>query len=295
MKIRYLKKPILALLAVSFVLSGTPFLAMAQTLNTGGNPEVLVCDVLTSIGLGCGVSQPAPSTAEHPSADIDSPLSPVPNGTAAQRDSVQPWQQDGSLQASIANVTVKRSASKDEVMLVKVPAYGVVRPTLGLETNDAIFEIIRGQKHFIPTVDVFFDYGFDLAAVQSVTHNDLELFPRTKLVNVYKGGKNIHYITETHMIRLVPDNFVFDSYGDRKEDIITISKKEFNFYPRNQYVFLQNSLDAVSVEIFQISDNGTKRYVVPQVVKRLRITQNQVAPINRAQFEAYDYGTPIIF
>jgi len=269
------------------VLSGTPFLAMAQTLNMGGSPEVRVCETLRSLGLGCDASQPS-TTPTNSQTNNTQPV-------ATPEQSNQQVNTGSNLQASIANVTVQRTTSNDSVILVKVPAINGLKPTLGLSTNDSIFEIIKGQKHFIPTIDVFFDYGFDLAAVQSVTHNDLELFPRTKLVNVHKGGKNIHYITETNMIRLVPDNFVFDSYGDRKEDIITISKKEFNFYPRNQYVFLQNSLDAVSVDIFQISDNGTKRYVVPQVVKRLRITQNQVAPINKAQFEAYDYGTPIIF
>ncbi len=117
------------------------------------------------------------------------------------------------------------------------------------------------------------------------------MFPRAKLVKV-KNNKRIHYITEGSMIRLIPGGNIFDSYGDREEDIITISNKEFNFYPRNQYIFMENPL---STDIFQVSDDGSKRYVVPQVVKRLRITSDQVAPVNKAQFNAYEYGAPIIF
>ena len=94
------------------------------------------------------------------------------------------------------------------------------------------------------------------------------------------------------MIRLIPNKNVFESYGDREEDIITISKKEFNFYPRNQYVFLENPLNAA---IYQIVDNGTKRYVVPQVMKRLRMKQEQIAPINQIQLDVYQNSQPIIF
>jgi len=286
----YFKKPVLVffIFAIIFAFSGTPVFA-ATSLDINGNPEVLVCDVLGSLGLDCGAPSPsvAPVNGQANNTNTQPVATPEP-----QRQTNQQANIGNALQASIANVTVKRNASKDEVMLVRISAVGTVRPTLGLETNDAIFEIIRGQKHFIPTIDIFFDYGFNLAAVQSVTNKDLEPFPRTKVVNIYKSGKNIHYITEGHMIRMIPNKDVFASYGDREEDVITISKKEFNFYPRNQYVFVENPL---ARDIFQVSDDGTKRYVVPQVVKRLRITPDQVAPVNKEQFDAYNYGVPIIF
>lgn len=260
----YPKKLILGLVVFSLVFASFP--AKAQVVYShGGDLNSFVCDILGSIGLGCGVSK---------------------------NSSYQSKQQNSNLQASVYNVTVRRTSSDDEVILVKVPAVNGIKPTLGLNTNEAIFEIIRGQKHFIPAMDIFFDYGFDLSAVQSITHKDLKSFPRAKLVNVFGDKKSDYYITEGHMIRLIPNENIFESYGDRREDVITISKKEFNFYPRNQYVFIENPL---SNHVFQISGDGVKRYVVPQVVKRLRITQEQVAPINNAQFNAYSYGQPIMF
>lgn len=287
---QYLKRVVLGSLVLIFAFSGTPLFA-ATSLDTNGNPEVLVCNALKSIGLGCGAPQlsetPVNGQQQTSTENQESLTSQSRSGGGETGTNIS-----NNLQASIANIAVQRTASDDDVILVKVPAINGVKPTLGLNTNDAIFEIIKGQKHFIPTADIFFDYGFDLAAVQSISHKDLELFPRTKLVNIYKGGKNIHYITESRMIRLIPNERVFDSYGDRKEDVVTISKKEFNFYPRNQYVFMENPLTG---DIFQVSDDGTKRYVVPQVIKRLRITSDQVAPINKEQFDAYNYGSPIIF
>ncbi len=125
----HLKRAFLSILVLIFAFSGIP--VFAATLDTGGDPQALVCYVLASIGLGC--DSPPPTGFENSS------------------------KQSNSLQASISNVTVKRNASNDEVILIKVPAGGDIRPTIGLSTNEAIFEIIKGQKHFIPTVDIFFD------------------------------------------------------------------------------------------------------------------------------------------
>lgn len=251
----------------------------------GGDLNSFVCGALSTIGLGCGAPRPA-ADVEPQRVERQEPVS------ASQRQGNFGSGASNNLQASIANVTVDRKFSNDDVILVKVPAANGYKQTLGLNTNEAIFEIIRGQKHFIPTVDIFFDYGFDFSAVQSVTHKDLEQFPKAKLADVHKNGKGRYYITEGNMIRLIPNKRVFESYGDREEDVITISKKEFNFYPRNQYVFLENPLSA---DVYQIVDDGTKRYVVSQVMKRLRIEQYQIAPINKQQFDAYSNGQPIIF
>lgn len=255
---------------------------------SGGDLNSFVCGALSSIGMGCGSPQ------QRAGRTYNSNQAPVaePTRTVQQEQPKTQSNTDNSLQASIANVTTKRTASDDEVILVKVPATNGYKQTLGLKTNESIYEIIRGQKHFIPTADIFFDYGFDLNAVQSVTHKDLEPFPRTKLVKADGDKKKTYYITEGHMIRLIPNKRVFESYGDREEDVITISKKEFNFYPRNQYVFLENPLSA---DMFQIVNDGSKRFVVPQVAKRLRIKQDQVTPINKAQLDAYTNGEPVIF
>lgn len=269
----------------------------AGSLNTiiygnGGDLNSFVCDTLASIGLGCGAPQRT-ATPVYGQSNTQSAVAPAPATRSTPQEQLrQQVNTSNNLQASIANVTVKRTASDDEVILVKVPVANGIKRTLGLNTNDAIFEIIRGQKHFIPTVDIFFDYGFDLTAVQSVTHKDLEPFPRAKLTKVQGDSKKTYYITEGYMIRLIPNKRVFESYGDREEDMITISKKEFNFYPRNQFVFLENPLNAY---VYQIVNDGTKRYVVPQVTKRLRIEQYQIAPINKQQLDVYSNGVPIIF
>src|SRR5206468_2532345 len=98
-----------------------------------------------------------------------------------------------------------------------------------------------------------------------------------------KGSNQIYYLTEGGMIRPIPSQSVFDSYGDRKEDVIAISTKEFNYYPENQYVFLETPLNR---DVFQLT-NGGKRYLTPMAVSRLHISADQIAPINQTELNTY--------
>ncbi len=93
------------------------------------------------------------------------------------------------------------------------------------------------------------------------------------------------------MLSLSPDCKVSQSYGDRDEDIIVISKKEFNFYPQNQFVFLWGSLYK---DVFQIV-NGKKRYVTPMAVERMNIRSDDIAPVNETELTYYKMGSPIVF
>lgn len=282
-------------------LSSRSGISGAVSYGNGGDLTSFVCDALGSVGFGCGRPEKKQSPVRNQLGDQLAAITPsssvnqrqVDTGSSAGSRSESEARPTGAaLQASIANVTVKRTVSDDQVILVKVPAKGNIKATLGLKTNDAIFEIIKGQKHFIPTVDIFFDYGFDLNSVQEVTHKDLEQFPRARLADVYDDGKKTYYITEGYMIRMIPDKKVFESYGDRGDDVITISKKEFNFYPRNQYVFLEGYPNR---DVFQIVGNNTKRFVTPQIVRKLGVKWEQIAPINQVQLDAYQTGQPIIF
>ena len=154
-----------------------------------------------------------------------------------------------------------------------------------------IYEIVGGKKHFIPTMDIFYDYGFKLEWVQDITQKELDKFPRIKLMQIAGNKKKTYYFTEGGMIRLIPNKSVFGSYGNREEDIIVISKKEFNYYPQNQFVFLENPLNRA---VFQLVQGNTKRYLTPMAVKRMKIDSEQIAPINQAELATYKTDKPIV-
>jgi len=185
---------------------------------------------------------------------------------------------NSNLAATIFTAGEKQEGS-DSVNLVRV------------KNQPEIYEIVGGKKHLIPTMDIFYDYGFKLEWVQDITQKQLDKFPRIKLMQVTGDKKKTYYFTEGGMIRLVPDKNVFNSYGDREEDIIIISKKEFNFYPQNQFVFLENPLNR---DVFQIIQGNTKRYLTPQAVKRMKIDSEQIAPINQTELATYKTAKPIV-
>ena len=124
------------------------------------------------------------------------------------------------------------------------------------------------------------------------------------MIKIKGDNKKTYYITDGYMIRQMANKEVFKSYGNREEDVVVISEKESSFYPRNQFVFLEASLNqsgtqsynqVYSADIFQITGDGIKRYIVPQAVRKIKIKSNQVAPINKIEFDSYSYGSPVVF
>ena len=185
----------------------------------------------------------------------------------------------GSALTAAIYTAGKKQEGSDSVNLVRV------------KDKEEIYEIVGGKKHLLPTMDIFFDYGFKLESVQDITQKQLDKFPRIKLMQVAGDKKKTFYFTEGGMIRLIPDKNVFNSYGDREEDIIVISKKEFNWYPQNQFVFLENPLNR---DVYQLVNGKVKRYLTQSAVKRMKLDLEQIAPINQVELSTYQTDKPIV-
>jgi len=249
--------------AVPFILTAmvlTAIPAKAEVLSYS-DPNTIVCNALASVGLGCG-------SVDTSANSLTTTNSNISNDSG----------NNSGLSATIFTAGKKQKGS-DSVNLVRVKG------------QTKIYEIVGGKKHFIQTMDIFYDYGFKIEWVQDITQKQLDKFPRIKLMQVTDNKKNTYYFTEGGMVRLIPDKSVFSSYGDREEDIIVISKKEFNFYPQNQFVFLENPLTR---DVFQVIQGKTKRYITPQAVKRLKIDSTQIAPINQTELAIYKTDKPIV-
>lgn len=167
---------------------------------------------------------------------------------------------------------------------------------LNIEGQTTVYRIINGMKHPIPTTEIFYSYGLNLDMVQKVSSQELAKHPIARLFIVAgtKEDKNpvIYYLTEGGMLRPMLNDMVFYSYGNRKEDVITINPKEFNYYPKNQYVFVERP--KLNRDIYQIT-GGIKRYLTPVAVKRMNLGEYEIAPVNQTEFDAYPDGEPVIF
>src|SRR3989338_1642014 len=167
---------------------------------------------------------------------------------------------------------------------------------VNIEGQNSVYRIINGLKHSLPTTEIFYSYSFNLNMVQKITVQELNKYPDARLFTVKDAEETekptIYYLTDGGMLRPILNDKVFYSYGNRKEDIIAINQKEFNYYPRNQYIFVE--MPKLNRDIYQIT-GGIKRYITPVAVKRLDLKESEIVPVNQTEFDEYPEGEPIIF
>jgi hypothetical protein len=172
-------------------------------------------------------------------------------------------------------------------------SYDPVISIVQVPGTDEVYRIVSGQKHLIPTNDIFLSYGYSSRIIKPMTAADLARYPFARLFQVTGDESGVvYYLTDNGSIRPMLNDDVFFSYGNRKEDIILITQKEFNFYPRNQFVYVNAPYE--NRDVFQIV-GGVKRFVTPMALKRMKIKDFEVMPINITEFDAYPPSAPIIF
>lgn len=234
-------------------------------------PQTMVCGTLQQVGMaGCDPRSATNLNYQPKQVRLNFDIFGSSSATTT------PTPVDNGLVNATAGANVKDIAG-NAITLVQVPG----------DVN--IYALVAGQKHLIPTFTIFIAYGYTMAMVQPITHQQLDKYPRADLVKVH-GSSKLYYLTEGNMTRLIPNQKIFDSYGDRKENVIEISAKEFNYYPVNQYVYQENPLNR---DVFQLTSNG-KRYLTPMAVYRLQLREDQVAPINQAELDYYKTLAPIL-
>ena len=266
-------------LAIPMVLAliATPFYSTfaSQGYVVTQTPQAMVCQGLNMSGLGCdyqtankpyvmGNYQPKPIYLNY---DIFSNTSSSGAPTS-----------NSNSNKTISNAVAPKDLSGQKINLVSVP------------NSQEVYELVNGQKHPFPSIAIFYDYGYTLDMIQSISQPQLDKYPRANLVKA-QGSSTVYYLTEGGLVRPVVDTKkIFEFYGDRNEDIITISRKEFNFYPTNQYVYQASPLNR---DVFQISGTG-KRYLTPMAVMRLGIRAEQVAPVSQSELNSYKTLAPLV-
>lgn len=247
----------------------------SQGSSLAQDPQTTVCNALNMTGVGCnttpyviGAYKPKPIRLNF---DIFS-NTPVAN-TSSSTSTNNP-----NLTATIANAVAPTDLSGQKINLVSV------------QNSQDIYELVNGQKHIFPSIAIFYDYGYTFDMVQPISQYQLDKYPRAGLVKA-QGSSTVYYLTEGGLVRpVVNTKNIFAFYGDRNEDIITISRKEFNFYPTNQYVYQESPLNR---DVFQIGNAG-KRYLTPMAVARLNIRSDQVAPVSKSELDFYKTLAPLI-
>ncbi len=245
-----------------------------------GDPQTIACRGLAMTGMGCATSGIATGnyTPKPVTINFDPFTAGISNSTTSVSTGSTATVSKNELKNTIANAKAPKDLTGQKINIVSVAS------------SPEIYMLVKGQKHAFPSLAVFYDYGYTLAMIQPINQDQLDKYPRAKLLKV-KGDAKIYYLTEGGLVRQVFDTKkIFDLYGDRVEDVITISRKEFNFYPANEYVYQYSPFNR---DVFQVSAEG-KRYLTPMAVARLGIRADQVAPISQAEMNSYKTLPPVI-
>lgn len=185
----------------------------------------------------------------------------------------------------------KRTVTQPKRFLFEKVFSGEPRLVKEKETGK-IYEIINGQRHWIPNMTIFNDYGFDPKRIEIISRNELLIYPRAKLFKIQGDRENrIYYLTEGGYIRLIPNQEIFFSYGNRIDDIIEISRTEFDSYPKNRYITIDKldptaNDELVKNKIWQV-EGDLKRLVTKKAFSRLNITENEIGIVNRTELDYY--------
>ena len=252
------------------------FYPASATLSTASDPQAMVCRGLGIAGISCGTQTVAPQAVgtyqPKPIRLSFDPINPPEDATTANSTSNQ------NLKSIISYAMAPKDLSGQKINIVSVAE------------SPEIYELINGQKHAFPSLAIFYDYGYTLAMIQPITQDQLDKYPRADLVKV-QGSSNIYYLTENGMLRQIYNpSKILPLYGDSTSKVVTISRKEFNMYPTNEYVYQESPLN---LDVFQVTSTG-KRYLTPMAVARLKIQPNQIAPVTKAEIDSYKTLAPLV-
>lgn len=163
------------------------------------------------------------------------------------------------------------------------PPYLLVK----LEDKPSVYQVVSNKKHWVPNPETFNSYGFRWDSIKIVSRQELDSYPRVKLIKT-SISPEVYYLTQSGMKRWLPNPEIFLSYGNRWQDIFIINQTELNSYPVNNLIHLNNSH-----MVYKIEGTGKRWIKSAEVFIRLGFKWDTVAPANQAEFNFYSDGAPI--
>lgn len=98
----------------------------------------------------------------------------------------------------------------------------------------------------------------------------------------------VYYVTESGMKRHIPNIEVFNSYGNKWEDVIVLPLTNVSSYPDNILIKLESDPKVYKLE------NGQKRWIqTAEAFNRLKFNWSKIAPVNSVELNFYPTGSII--
>ncbi|MCK4859057.1 MAG: hypothetical protein KAS87_00675 [Candidatus Omnitrophica bacterium] len=153
--------------------------------------------------------------------------------------------------------------------------------------HNKVYRIVNEKRLWIPTIAVFNAQGLKWNDIQNVQETEVNQYTRLKLAKL-TNKPEVYYLTENGLKRHIPTADVFNSYGNKWEDIVEISFSELNAYPDSTLIKAENNYKIYKLE------NGKKKWIkTAGAFNRLGYDWNQISLINKVEINSYSSGVNI--
>jgi hypothetical protein len=193
-----------------------------------------------------------------------------------------------------ARAFIRRGYSWDNIINVSdsylnnYPDGECIPKLIRAEGDYKVYHVIGEFRRHIPNIEAFNAGGFSWDEIEIVTTEERDSYTRVKHVKL-AGDPKVYYITNGGLKRHIISSDVFNSYGNKWEEIVEISQAELNSYPVNEYIMAEGDYRVFKLE------NGQKRWVIsPEVFSYLNINWQNVTPVNTAELNAYPQGADLV-
>jgi len=161
--------------------------------------------------------------------------------------------------------------------------YNLVRAINGSK----VYKIINNKRLWIPTAEVFIAMGYDWSDIRNVSESEINQYARLKLAKLV-GDPRVYYLTGGGFKRYIPSADVFNSYGNKWEDIIEITADELNAYP--DVILIKAEGD---YKVYQLENNKKRWIKTMEAFNKLGYNWNEIAPVNITEINIYITGITI--
>ncbi|MFA7171180.1 MAG: chitobiase/beta-hexosaminidase C-terminal domain-containing protein, partial [Candidatus Paceibacterota bacterium] len=146
-----------------------------------------------------------------------------------------------------------------------------------------VYLVVNGVRRHIPNPEIFLDYGFKWDEVVDVTQETVNKYRQANLLK--ESRIDGIYYTENGIKKLIPTTEIFNSYGDKTEDVQIISKLEMQSYPTSHLI-----KTGYSPDIYLTEDNIKRRIPNPEVFIKYKLNWDYIIVVNDTEFSWYQSG-----
>ena len=151
--------------------------------------------------------------------------------------------------------------------------------------DSAVYQISKGTKRHLPSIEVFNSYGYAWSGIQTITQAQLDAYPRTELIKTDQDPKTYHFST-TRVRRWLASSAIFDGYGYQWDKLVIINDTEMAVYPDCRVIKTVTSPD-----VYMLSNNKRKITSI-DAYNTLGYRWEDIDIVSQLEMDFYTTGEP---